>query len=277
MVTPASRLVGQTLEIAAFRHRFHVIVVGIQRQSRIIRERITKIHLEAGDVLLIQGAREDVEGLRGNRDVMIIAWSTVLLPAAHRARSALAIFGAVVLLSITELLPIVISSLLGAGLMLAVGILSIRQAGRAVDRNTVLLIAAALAIGMALEETGGAATIVDAFRALIGYASPLVALSWMFLVIAVMTNLISNNAAAVLFTPVAVGIAQRLGVPAEPFAFAVIFAANCSFATPIGYQTNMMVMGPGNYRFMDFFRAGAPLVVIVWLGYTAIAHFWYGL
>jgi len=277
MVTPASRLVGQTLELAAFRHRFRVIVVGIQRQSRMIRARITEIRLEAGDVLLIQGTREDVESLRGNRDVLLIAWSAALLPATHHARRALAIFGAVVLLSTTELLPIVISSLLGAGLMLAVGILNIRQAGRAVDRNIVLLIAAALALGLALEETGGAAAIVDAFLVLVGDASPLMALSGMFLVIAVMTNLISNNAAAVLFTPIAVGIAQRLGTPVEPFAFAVIFAANCSFATPIGYQTNLMVMGPGNYRFTDFVRAGLPLMILIWLAYTAIAHFWYGL
>ncbi|MGE0254984.1 MAG: SLC13 family permease [Alphaproteobacteria bacterium] len=277
MVTPASRLVGQTLELAAFRHRFHVIVLGIQRQSRMIRARITEIRLEAGDVLLIQGTREEVEGLRGDRDVLLIEWSATVLPATHNAKRALAIFGVVVLLSATELVPIVISSLCGAGLMLAFGILNIRQAGRAVDRNIVLLIAAALALGTALQDTGGAAAIVDAFLAAIGDASPLVALSAMFLVIALMTNLISNNAAAVLFTPIAVGLAQRLGAPVEAFAVAVVFAANCSFATPIGYQTNLMVMAPGNYRFVDFFRAGAPLVVLMWLAYTVLARVWYGL
>jgi len=141
----------------------------------------------------------------------------------------------------------------------------------------VLLIAAALALGAARQETGGAAAIVDAFLAAIGDASPLVALSAMFLVIALMTNLISNNAAAVLFSPIAIGLAQRLGAPVEPFAVAVVFAANCCFATPIGYQTNLMVMAPGNYRFVDFFRAGAPLVIIVWVAFTALAHYWYGL
>ena len=277
MVTPTSRLIGRTLEQIGFHYHTHCIVVGLQRQSRMIRSRITEIRLAGGDVLLIQGREEDIAALRGNPDVLLIEWSAANLPSVHHARRALAIFGTVLAIAAFGILPISIAALGGAGLMLAANVLNVRQAGRAIDRNVVMMIAAALALGIAMQETGGAGALAGLLLRISGDLGPPFVLSGFFLLVAVLSNLINAKATAVLFTPIAVSIATGLGVPVEPFAVAVIFAANCGFASPVGYQTNLLVMAPGNYRFLDFTRAGAPLVIVVWLAFTLFAPWYYGL
>ncbi len=277
MVTPASRLIGQALEQIGFRHRFGCIALGIGRRSRMIRAHMSRIRLEAGDVLLIQGNGDDVRALRGNPDVLLMEWSAAGLPAVHHAKSAAMIFAGAIIVAATGLAPIVVAALFGAMLMLALGVLNVRQAGRAIDRNLVMMIAAALALGAALQETGGARFLADAMLAIAGDARPAIVLSGFFLLVALLANIISTKATAVLFTPIAFGIAAGLGVPAEPFAVAVVFAANCCFASPVGYPTNLLVMGPGHYRFTDFARAGAPLVVLIWLAFSFFAPWYYGL
>ena len=277
MVTPTSRLIGRTLEQIGFHYHTHCIVVGLQRQSRMIRSRITEIRLAGGDVLLIQGREEDIAALRGNPDVLLIEWSAANLPSVHHARRALAIFGTVLAIAAFGILPISIAALGGAGLMLAANVLNVRQAGRAIDRNVVMMIAAALALGIAMQETGGADSLAGVLLRISGDLGPPFVLSGFFLLVAVLSNLINAKATAVLFTPIAVSIATGLGVPVEPFAVAVIFAANCGFASPVGYQTNLLVMAPGNYRFLDFTRAGAPLVIVVWAAFSLFAPWYYGL
>lgn len=276
MVTPASRLIGQALEQIGFRHRFGCIALGIGRRSRMIRAHMSQIRLEAGDVLLIQGHADDIRALRGNPDILLMEWSAAGLPAVHHAKSAAMIFAGVIVAAATGLTPIVVAALTGAMLMLALGVINVRQAGRAIDRNLVMTIAAALALGAALQETGGARYFADALLAIAGDAGPAAVLSGFFLLVALLANIISTKATAVLFTPIAVSIAAGLGVPAEPFAVAVVFAANCCFASPVGYQTNLLVMGPGHYRFTDFARAGAPLVVLIWLAFSFFAPWYYG-
>ena len=135
----------------------------------------------------------------------------------------------------------------------------------------------AIAAATALERTGGAAMIAEGTVAALDGQSPTIILSALFLVIAIMTNFLSNNATAVLFTPIALDIANRLGAPPQAFLACVIFAANASFATPIGYQTNLMVMGPGRYRFVDFAKAGVPLVILVWLTFSIVGPWYYSL
>ncbi|MFQ5971631.1 MAG: SLC13 family permease [Alphaproteobacteria bacterium] len=277
MVQPTSRLIGQTLEQIGFRYRYHCIVLGIQRRSQMIRSRVTEIRLQAGDVILIQGRRSDVRALRGDRDVLLIEWSAADLPSVHHARSALFIFAATIGLAAAGLVPIVVAALWGAVLMLLSGVMNVRQAGRAIDRNVVMMIAAALALGAALQETGGAAFLAGLMLQAAGDAGPRAVLSGFFLLVALLSNVISTKATAVLFTPIAVGIGDGLGVSVEPFAVAVVFAANCSFASPVGYQTNLMVMAPGNYRFSDFARAGLPLLVLVWAAFSLFAPWYYGL
>lgn len=277
IVAPASRMIGRNLAQIVFHTRTRCTVMGIQRRSRMIRQGLQDIRLEAGDVLLLLGHRNDVQSLRGNRDVILQEWSAHDLPAHELAGRAGLIFGSVVVLAATGLVPIMIASLVGAVLMLLTGCLNIYQASRALDRRVVAIVWAALAMGTALHGTGGANYAAQIMMSALDGAAPLVVLSSFFLLIAGFTNVLSNNATAVLFTPIGVGLAHRLGVPPEIFVYATVFAANCSFATPMGYQTNLLVMGPGHYRFADFLRAGVPLIVLIWVAFTVLAGVMYDL
>ena len=277
MIAPASRMVGQNLEQIGFRRRFDCIVLGLQRRSRMIQQRVTEIRLEPGDVLLVRGRRHDVRGLRANPDLLIMEWSAADLPNLHLARRTLIITGLVVVAISFNLIPVVIAAMAGASAMMLFGCLNIRQAGRSVESRVVMLVAAALAMGHAMQATGGAEFLADLVISTVGDDNPAILLSAFFLVVALITNVLSNNAAAVLFTPIAVSLAHSIGVDPMPFAVAVVIAASCSFATPIGYQTNLLVMAPGHYKFSDFVRAGLPLIFVVWLAFSLFAPFYYGL
>lgn len=271
VVAPASRIIGRNLAQIVFHTRTRCTVIGIQRRSRMIRQGLHDIRLEAGDVLLLLGHRKDVQRLRGNRDVILQEWSADELPAIEFAGRSSAIFAGVVLAAATGALPIVVAALLGAAAMLLSGCLNIHQAMRAMDRRVAMLIWAALAMGTALHGTGGAAFIAQNMMTALDGAPTLAVLSIFFLLVAGFTNILSNNATAVLFTPIGIGLAGSLNVDQEVFIFATLFAANCSFATPMGYQTNLLVMGPGHYRFTDYLRTGIPLILIIWAAYTLLA------
>lgn len=276
MVVPASRMIGQTLAQIGFRYKTHCIVLGIQRRSRMIRMQMTDIRLAAGDVLLVQGRPEDIDALKRDPDVMLIAWSAETLPKLDHAKRAALLFLAVIGASASGMMPIVTASLIGAVAMVATGVLNVRQALRAVDARVMTAIGASLAMGVALQESGGASFLAQLAGDALGRTNPTLVLSALFLIVAVFTNIVSNNACAVLFTPIAVGLAAELGVSPMPFAVAVVFASNCSFASPLGYQTNLLVMGPGHNRFLDFARAGTPLIVLLWAVSSVILPWYYG-
>jgi di/tricarboxylate transporter len=277
VVAPGSRLSGRTIEMSALRSMTGCIVLGIQRQSRMIRMRMSDIRLEAGDVLLVSGSAAQVEALRLSRDVILLEGSTSEMPLTERAGRALAIFLTVVAVSATGALPISIAAITGALAMIPAGCLNIRQAARAFDRRIYLLIGSSLAMAAPLAATGGARYIAEGVVGLLNGQSPALVMSALFLLIAVMTNFLSNNATAVLFTPIAISTAEQIGVAPFPFIVTVILAANCSFATPISYQTNLLVMSPGHYRFADFTKVGFPLVLLIWLAYSLLAPWYYGL
>lgn len=277
VVAPASRMIGRSLSMLGFRYQTNCIVLGIQRRSRMIRAAMNDIRLDAGDVLLVIGERDDITQLRSNRDVLLLEWSAAELPSIAHAKRAMAILGTVVGLAATNLVPIVIAALLGAAAMIAGNCLNLRQASRALDQRVIFIIATALAMGVALDVTGGATFLAATMIAALEGASPSVVLSCFFLLVATLTNILSNNATAVLFTPIAFSIAQSLDVDPLIFVYAVIFAANCSFATPMSYQTNLLIMGPGHYRFSDFLRAGLPLTFLIWVTFSLFAPYYYGL
>ena len=277
MIKPASRMVGQNLSTIGFRYKTHCVVLGVQRRTRMMRTRITEIHFEEGDVLLVQGQPTDITALRRSEDVVLLEWSAEELPSLDHAKRAVLIFGAVIFTAATGLLPVMVASLLGAATMVATGVLDIRMAARSLDSKIFTMIPAALAMGLSMQVTGGAAYLAQNLISLLEGASVPVILSAFFLLIAVLSNIISAKAAAVLFTPIAVGISRELNVPVEAFAVAVVFAANCAIATPIGYQTSLLVMGPGHYTFSDFARGGIPLIIILWLVYSVFAPWYYGL
>ena len=277
MVAPASGLAGLTLPQIGFRYKTHCIVLGLQRRSRMVRERITGIRLRAGDVLLVQGQPDDIAALKRFRDVVLLEWSAEELPVLDHAKRATLIFITVLALAASGVVPIVVAALTGAAPMVVVGVLNVRQAFQAVDPKIVTTIGAALALGVTLQETGGARYIAQGLLTTLGDAGPATILSLFFLLVAGLSNIISTKTAAVLFTPIAVDLAVAVGVEPQVFAVAVVFAANCSFASPLGYQTNLLVMGPGHYKFIDFVRAGTPLIVLMWIVFSLFAPWYYGI
>ena len=277
MVKPDSRLIGRTLRQIGFRNMRQVVVIGLERRTRMQRRKIDEIPLEAGDILLIQGRRRDILDLRGDRDVILMEWSAETLIQSHHATRASAIFLGVVAVAASGIMSTEIAALCGAALMVFSGALSLEGAIRALDSKVMFLIAAALALGVAMQETGGAAFLAQGMLRALGDAEPAIVLGIFFLMVAVLANVLSTKATAVLFTPIGVGIAREIGVPAEAFAVAVVFAANCSFASPVGYQTNLLVMAPGGYRFADFIKAGIPLMLICWIAFFLFAPWYYGL
>jgi di/tricarboxylate transporter len=276
IVAPGSRMIGRNIEQAGFRMETDCIVLGVQRRSRMIRTQMSDIRLEAGDVLLIVGNRQSVRGLRTSRDLLLLEWSATEIPHLSNARTAQFILGGTVISAALGIVPISIAAVAGALAMILTGCLNIRQASRAIDRQIFLLVGAALALGTSLEATGGATFLAQQVILVFDGFGAAVVLSVFFLLTAILTNVLSNNATAVLFVPIAVSTASQLGIDPMVFVYAVIFAANCSFATPMGYQTNLLVMGPGHYRFSDFMRAGAPLVIILWLAFSLFAPWYYG-
>ena len=277
VVAPGSRYVSRTLQGAGIRANEGVQVLGLQRRNHMQRSGLADIRLEPGDTILVGGRPEEVSRLGASRDLLLLEASKVLVPMRRKAPMALTIFVALVALAALEILPIMVTALVGAMAMIVSGCINIRQAQRAFDSRIFMLVGASLAAATALERSGGAHYIAASAVSAMEGMPPSMVLSVFFLVLALLTNILSNNATAVLFTPVAVSIAKGLDVDPLPFVTAVIFAANCSFATPVGYQTNLLVMGPGHYRFQDFLRAGGPLVIIVWLTYSVVAPWYYGL
>jgi di/tricarboxylate transporter len=210
-------------------------------------------------------------GLRNNRDLLLLDWSMVELPDIRKSLFARIIFVLTIAAAATSILPIEIAALGGALGMIATGCLNIRQAVRALDMRIFLLIGAAFAMGLSLEQTGGAAYIGEGIvNAFMPYGNQIL-IGVVFIVIAFFTNIISNSAAALLFSPIALEISAQTGIDPIAMVLTVIFAANCCFATPIAYQTNLLVLGPGHYKFNDFIRFGGPLILLLWISYTLLA------
>lgn len=208
---------------------------------------------------------------------MLVLDGTTDLPHTHRANRALGIMSFVVLMAAFKLLPISVSALGGVALMIVTRCLTWRDAAGALSTPVVLIIVTSLALGKALLETNGAEYIAQIFVALTqGFPTPVI-LSGLILLMTILTNVVSNNAAAVIGTPIAFSIATQLGAPPEPFVLAVLFGANMSYATPIGYQTNLLIMSAGAYKFTDFLRVGIPLTIIMWLGFSLILPMLYEL
>ena len=228
---------------------------------------LNMIRLRAGDVLLVQGSREAIVRLKDS-GTMLVLDGTTDLPHTHNAKRALAIMGLVIGAAAFGILPISVSALIGLALMIVTGCLSWRDATAALSVPVIMTIVTALALGKALMGTGMAGFIASSFvSAASGLPTPLI-LSAFLLLMTMMTNVVSNNAAAAIGMPIAVSIAQRLGVSTEPFILAVLFGANMSFATPFGYQTNLLVLSAGGYKFSDFLRVGIPLSIIMWVGFS---------
>lgn len=267
VVTQGSSLVDNNLARSRFADRYQLLTLALHRvgwQRQALHAGVHDIRLRVGDVILIQGAREQVAALKRDGDVLVLD-ATADLPTTRRAPLALAIMAGIVISAAFGWLPIAYGALAGVLLMLLSGCLNWRDAARALSTQVILIVVASLALGSALLKTGAAAYIAQTFVVLTAGASATAMVSGLMLLMAVLTNIVSNNAAALIGTPIAIGIATELSLPAEPFVLAVLFGANMSYATPIAYKTNLLIMNAGGYRFSDFVRVGVPLTLLMWV------------
>jgi di/tricarboxylate transporter len=260
-----SELNGKTLKEARFAEQHQIVVVGLSRGTGGLLRSVPDIAgtpLSAGDVLLVQGASDRIERLRGTQDLMLLDASLVFTHSPL-APVALAIMGGVLLVAALKLLPIHVAAFLGVIVMLVTGIVRFEGIGRALSLEIVLLIASSVALGQSLVSTGAAGWVAQGIAAIVVYFPPAVQIAVFMTFAAVLTNFVSNAAAAAVGTPIAVATAVELGVPLEPFVLAILFGAKLSYATPMAYQTNLLVMKAAGYRFGDFVRVGGPLVVVM--------------
>jgi len=271
-VTLGSRLQGKLLGNIRLKEQYGLEVLALHSTGKTrdvdtpgLRHRV----LQPSDVLLVQGSARDITRLKVSGELLVLD-GTLDLPRTRKAPLALAIMVTVILLAALDILPIAASALFGVMTMLATGCLRWRDATHALSAQVILIIVASLALGSALMRTGGADWLALVFLALAADAPPWAILSGLMLLMAVLTNIVSNNAAAVIGTPIAISIAMELGLPLEPFVLSVLFGANLSFVTPMAYKTNILVMNAGGYRFIDFVRVGTPLMLLMWIALSAI-------
>ncbi len=280
VVIPGSTLDGRTLNRVRFTDRYHLLVLALHRaniwKSRPESKHAEDVLLKPGDVILVQGTRERIKILKMSRNLLVLD-ARLSLPHSEKAPISLTIMCFIVLSAAFGLLPISISATTGVLLMLLTGCLRWQEATRALSVPVIMIVVTSLAIGMALVQTGGAMSLAQYYVHITEGWSPAFILSGLLLLMALLTNMVSNNAAAVIGTPIAMSIAHQLALPAEPFVLAVLFGANMSFATPMAYQTNLLVMNAGNYTFWDFIKVGGPLVLLLWLLFSLLLPWIYSI
>jgi di/tricarboxylate transporter len=275
VILPDSPFVGRGVGELALNRRFGARVLAVQRRGRHHRFQVSRLELRPGDVLLLQGDNQSFARLRESEAVLLVEGLEQVVP--RRTRRGLSIpimLGVIVLAGLTEV-PISIVAVTGALAMVLTRCLRIDEAIRAIDLSILFLLVGTIPLGLAMQRTGLAERIVDATLALTGTASPRLIISAFYLLTVVLTALLSNSATAVLLTPIALSLSAGLGIDPKPLLVAVAFGASADFATPIGYQTNTIVFGPGGYQFRDYLKIGLPLEVIMWaLASILIPVFW---
>jgi di/tricarboxylate transporter len=260
---------GKTIRESKFRTRFNAAILSLSREGKRVPGKLGAITFQMGDTLLLEASKEFAEQYRFRRDFLLVsALNDSTPPDFNRAPRALGILLLMVLASATGLLQIMEAAFLAAGAMIVTGCITASRARRSVDLPVLVVIAASFALGNAMTVTGGAEWVAGGLLGLFGPLTPWLALGIVYVLTAAFTEVITNNAAAVLMFPIALAVSEQLGVNFLPFVVAVMFAASASFITPLGYQTNLMVYGPGRYQFMDYVRLGFPLSLLV--GTTAI-------
>tara|TARA_Y100001001_G_scaffold125633_1_gene124129 strand:- start:2760 stop:4526 length:1767 start_codon:yes stop_codon:yes gene_type:complete len=265
---PEFPALNKTIRDSRFRTRFNAVILSLSREGKRVPGKLGDITFRMGDTLLLEASHQFVEQYRFRRDFLLVsALNDSTPPDFHKAPRALGILALMVLASASGLLQIMEAAFLAAGAMIVAGCITASRARRSVDLPVLVVIAASFALGNAMTETGAAVWVAGGLLGF-GELTPWMALALIYLITAAFTELITNNAAAVLMFPIALAISEQLGVEFLPFAVAVMFAASASFVTPLGYQTNLMVYGPGRYQFLDYVKIGLPLSILV--GLTAV-------
>lgn len=277
LILSNSDLAGSTLKDFRFRQRYNLTVLAIRRGQEFVRERLGKVPLRFGDLLLVQGPKQSFVGLQNSRDLLVFEQRDMESLRREKAGIAVAIGVGVVLVAAFDLFPILVSALAGVVLMVVTGCLKPGEVYSAVRWDIIFLLAGLIPLGIAMENSGTTKWLADNLVSLGSDFSPYWMLTFFFLITALLTEVLSNNASVVLLLPISVQVAQTLDLNPFAFMFAVTFAASNSFMTPIGYQTNTMVYSAGGYRFLDFFRVGAPLSLLMTFVIPPLIILLYGL
>ncbi len=275
IISPEAPLIGETLETLNFRDRYDATVLAIRRGGKIIHARMDERRLRAGDTLLLQATEETIGRFSNDRNFVVGGRLTRPDFRTNKVPIALGIIAVVVGLAALEIVPILVSALGGIVAMVATGCVKPNEVYSSVDWSVIFLLAGLIPLGVAMERTGAAEWLASVVVVSSGGLDAVIVLGLFYLFTSLITNVVSNNASVVLMIPVAIDTAEAIG--ADPFSFvlAVTFAASTAMLTPIGYQTNLMVYGPGGYKFTDFFRLGAPLQLILTVVTTlGIVYFW---
>jgi di/tricarboxylate transporter len=252
-------MVGRRLGEMRLRRRYGVYTLAVHRRDKNIGRQIDDLVVRVGDTLLLEGAPLDIQRLASDMNLVDVSHPSARAFRRDKAPIAMAALVGIVVLSALSVAPILLLAVLAVALVLGTRCIDAEEAFSFVDGRLLALIFSMLAIGAALEHSGAMQLIVGGIAPSLGVLPPILVLWVVYLLTTTLTELVSNNAVAVLMTPIAIGIATALGLDARPFIVAVMVAASAAFATPIGYQTNTLVYGPGGYRFSDFMRIGIPL------------------
>ncbi len=276
IIPPQSSLLGEKLLETHLQKDPDIHIIAVKRRSLLYTEqRIQNLKLRVGDIILVWYPEEKLERMRGETDFIIV--EDVHHEIIHKKKAPLAIltFIGMILAASTGVADIMVCALAAGFLMILTGCLQLRDAYRSIQANVLILIVGAIALGTAMEKTGTAQYYAESFLGLFHGANPEVILAGIILLTSISTQILSNNATAVLLVPIAISTALSLGVDPKPFIIAVCFGASACFATPIGYQTNLLVYGPGGYRFSDYLKLGIPLnLIVLVLGTLFIPLFW---
>ncbi len=277
LILSNSRLIGSTLKDLRFRQRYNATVLAIRRGQDLIRDRLGRVPLHFGDLLLVQGPKQSFLGLQTTRELLVLEQKDAENLREDKAINAIAICLGVILASAFNLIPIMVSALTGVILMVLMGILKPGEIYGAVRWDVIFLLAGLIPLGIAMDKSGATALLADQLLIVGTHLSGYWILTFFYIVTSLLTAVLSNNAAVLLMIPLGIEIAKSLGMNPFSIMFAVTFAASNSFMTPIGYQTNTMVYGPGGYKFIDFIRLGTPLSMLMTVITPALIILLYGI
>jgi di/tricarboxylate transporter len=274
-VMPDSVLIGRSARSLNLRQRFGVNLLAVARQGARLRSQLSSIRLQAGDVLLLQAPAEGLGDALASLGSLPLAERGLKLGQPRRVLLAVSIFGAALAVAAVGWLPVQLAFAAAAVAMVLAGLLTLREAYNAINWPILVLLGAMIPVGQALETTGAARLIADGAVLLAGYLAPAATVAIVLVATMFLSDVVNNAAATVLMAPIAVSIGHGLGASTDPFLIAVAVGASCAFLTPIGHQSNTLVMGPGGYRFGDYWRMGLPLeVIILAVGLPLILRFW---
>ncbi|MBR9976495.1 MAG: SLC13 family permease, partial [Bacteroidetes bacterium] len=265
IIAPNSSLAGATIRSARFRNMFRATALALRHRGQLLHSGFRNTKLRAGDAILLEVERDEVPRLVSDQNFVIASKVEIPLQRKSKLVPALLITMGVILAAGFEVLPIVTASIVGSILLVATRSITLEEVYKAVDWNVVFLLGGIISLGIAMEKTGLALLMSNGLINVVGEFGPLAVLAVLYLMTTLLTGIMSNNATAILIAPIAIAAAEALGVSARPMLIAVTFAASASFLTPVGYQTNTMIYGVGQYRFMDFVKVGTPLTLLFWV------------